>query len=114
MRVRITYGVDVEEVPTKVQELGFNAVENLQETVHSITRVLKDISSCDGDYELVLRMLQKARKELTNADSILVDVLSILEGLDNYNKGAQDVSEGRSTMDPSGDITSETKNPGQG
>mgnify|MGYP003124222509 CR=1 FL=1 len=105
MRVKITYGVDVAKVPEKVQDIGHSGLSELHKAVQLLERSIDDIDNCEGDYQLILKLVDKARSCLTKADSILVDVSSILEGLNNYNKGEQDVSKRRSTMDTGGNIT---------
>jgi len=108
MRVKISYGVDIDKVPDEVQKIGQNGLEKLNETADSLSRVLRDISNCDGDYDLLVKILEKLRSNLTEVDSILGDVYAILEGLNTYNKGEKNVSEGRPVMDPGGNIDEQT------
>ena len=94
MRVKISYGVDVESVPEEVERIGKTSLSELNQAVASLERILADIPNCDGDYELIVRLIQKVRMNLTRADNVLADVSSILEGLNSYIKGDQNVPEG--------------------
>ena len=112
MRVRISYGVDVEEVPEKGADLGYNALIELKEAAQQLEKALANIEESDLDYSMVLSMLGKVRLKLTKADLIIVDLEAILSGLNNYYNGEHNVSEGRPTMDPGGDTTTSTSDRG--
>ena len=108
MRVRISYGVEIEEVPDHASSLGHDALMELKNCVRSLERNLEHIDEIENDYSVVILGIEKIRKILVKADAILVDTGTILEGLQNYHHGGKDVSEGRSTMDTSGNTTDET------
>tara|TARA_B100001250_G_scaffold359014_1_gene335670 strand:- start:375 stop:719 length:345 start_codon:yes stop_codon:yes gene_type:complete len=114
MRVRISYGIDIEEIPEQAATLGDGAILELKEAVSRLSRTVESIEECAGDYDMVVSMLENTRKQLTKADLIIVDLQAILQGLHNYYNGEKNVSEGRPTLDPSGDTTAETKDPGEG
>ena len=57
----------------------------------------------ERDYTLVLNMLDKVRKTLNNVCLTVTDIEYILQGLNNYYNGEENVSERRPTMDTSGD-----------
>ncbi len=106
MRVRISYGIDIEKIPEELSRLKEN-------TSHTLNNVLKKISDTvdyveDENYEVSLSILSKARESLAEADSILGDMHAILSGLNNFYKGEQDVSTGRPSMDTGGSNASET------
>lgn len=94
MRVKISYGVEVEMVPKEVRRITESGLEELHLAVQTLERVIGDISNCENDYESIIKLIQKARSSLTKVDIILLDAGSILDGLNNYKKGEQNVPEG--------------------
>ena len=114
MRVRISYGVEIEEIPEHVSNLGYDALIELKESCTTLSRALENIEECDKDFSLVVQMVENVRLKLTKTDASLVDISSILEGLHNYHNGEQNVSERRPTVDSSGNTTTQTKDIGKG
>ena len=114
MRVRISYGIEVEDIPEKVADLGNNTLGILRATVQQLDKALSTIEESDQDYSMVLSMLEKVRLKLTKADHTITDLQAILEGLNNYHNGEQDVSERRPTVDPRGNTTTQTEDPRKG
>ena len=109
MRVRISYGVEIEEVPDHAYNLGHNALVELKECVRSLERSLEHIDESEGDYTPLIVSIEKVRLKLTKADLTLTDTSSILEGLQNYHNGENNVPERRSTMDTSGSNVAQTE-----
>jgi len=114
MRVRISYGMEIEDIPEKAADLGYDALDALQHAVQQLDKAISNIGESDHDYSMVLSMLEKVRLKLTKSDLIITDLEAILQGLNNYHIGEQNVSEGRSTVDPSGDTTTQTEDIGEG
>jgi len=114
MRVRISYGIEVEEIPEQAQDLGHGALDELREAMETLSKALDSIEECQENFSLVLEMLEKVRLKLTKSDLIITDLQAILEGLDNYYKGEQNVSERRPTMDTSGNTAEEAEDTGEG
>jgi hypothetical protein len=114
MRVRISYGIEIDDIPEKAERLGLDALYKLQQTLDTLSKAVNNIEECNKDYSLVLEMLEKVRLELSNSDLVMGDLQAILEGLHNYHNGVKNVSERRPTMDPSGDTTTETEDSGEG
>ncbi len=112
MRVRISYGVDVDRVPEKTQDLLYNSTEQLRETVRMLERIIEDLDQCEENSSNILKIIDKSRKNLSEADLTISDAQSILTALNSYYKGEHNVSEGRPTMDPSGDTITSTSDPG--
>jgi hypothetical protein len=109
MRVRISYGMDIEDVPSRASELLYDTVEKLQATLALLEWCRDGVEDCTTDFKHITGSLDKARLSLGALDQSIQDVEYILEGLNNYYNGEQqDVSEGRSTMDSSGNTTEET------
>jgi len=112
MRVRISYGMEIEDIPEQSKEIGYNALYELREAADRLEKAISNIGESDKDYALVLSMLEKVRLQLTKSDLIITDLEAILQGLNNYHIGEQNVSERRPTLDPSGDTTTQTENTG--
>tara|TARA_Y100000593_G_scaffold14918_1_gene28829 strand:+ start:3633 stop:3977 length:345 start_codon:yes stop_codon:yes gene_type:complete len=114
MRVRISYGMEVEDIPEQAEKMGREAYVSLMESAKQLQNALEMISDAEGDYELVLSLFDKVRHKLTKSDLIIADLLAILRGLQTYNNGDYNVSEGRPTMDSGGNTTTSTSDPGEG
>jgi|ETNvirnome_2_300_1030623.scaffolds.fasta_scaffold00500_11 hypothetical protein len=105
MRVKISYGININEVPETVTGLLQGAVEELKTTVSLLEKTSENIDYCENKFLHVVEALEKVRKSMNDIDLTIADTQLILQGLENYYNGENDVSEGRSTMDSSGDIT---------
>jgi len=114
MRVRISYGMEIEDIPDQAEEIGYNALSVLREAASTLEKAISNIEESGNDYALVLSMLEKVRLQLTKSDLVIVDLAAILDGLNNYYIGEQHVSEGRSTVDPSRDLATTTTDSGKG
>jgi hypothetical protein len=112
MRVRISYGVELEEIPEKAENIGYKSIQEMEEAITTLKKAVGFINESTDDHSQILKMLEKVRLKLTKTDLIITDLQAILQGLQNYYNGEQNVSERRSTMDPSGDTTQETKDSG--
>lgn len=108
MRVRISYGVELEEIPEHVETIGQSALIELRLAVQQLGKALENVQECDKDYSTVLNMMDKIRFKLNKSDLIITDVQNILEGLNNYYNGENDVPERGSTMDTSRGSADET------
>jgi hypothetical protein len=114
MRVKISYGVDIENVPAKIQELLEASCEKLEKSLRLIHRMSEDLDNCEETSSQVLDVIDKTRSVLSEADLTISDAQSILQGLDNYYNGEQHVPDGRPNMDTSGNATTQTEGPGEG
>ena len=114
MRVRISYGMEIEEVPEQAENLGYTAQFELKEACSVLAKALENIEEATGNYSLILEMFDKVRKKLNKADLIMGDVEAILIGLNNYYNGENNVSEGRSTVDTGRNTNEQAEDPGQG
>jgi len=104
MRVRISYGIELDKVPGEAQKIGHETVANLEEALASLKKAVENITECDTDFSLIVEILNKVRLKLTDVDVTLTDVEAILQGVtDYYKKGDEDVPDRRPTMDPGGD-----------
>jgi len=114
MRVRISYGIDIRDIPQQAETLGCASAIELQTALETLQRALDNIDECENDYSLINSMLEKVRLKLTKTDLIITDLQAILEGLNNYYNGEQNVSERRPTLDPRGDTTTTAEDNGEG
>ena len=99
MRVRISYGADIEEIPQELEQLFLF----VSEKTHNTTRQVKQIHEflVDEEVEAAVNLMEKLRLSLAEIDNRIADVSNIATGYINYkqNEGVEDVSEGRSDMD---------------
>jgi hypothetical protein len=79
MRVRISYAVDVEDIPTEVNKL-YNSIKlNLEAQIKSIDWAITDMNS-EKSYSSILERVDNIRRQLFKADSKLDDSIAILKG----------------------------------
>lgn len=111
MRVRISYGVDIEEVPDEIEELFdfiYRRKINIDKQIDLIERLIEE-----KDLEAAVATMDKLRLTLGKMDNRIADISSIAQGYIAYKEqeGVQDVSEGRPSVDTVGhsavDSTSE-------
>ena len=114
MRVRISYGVDIEDVPERIGDILQSSAEKINDSMRLIKRVLEDLKECEDDCTRALESIDKIRKLLSEADLSMADAQSITGALNNYYNGDENVPDRRSTMDSGGNTTTQTTNPGEG
>ena len=99
MRVRISYGADIEDIPQELEQLFLF----VSEKTHNTTRQVKQIHEflADEEIEAAVSLMEKLRLGLAEIDNRIADVSNIAVGYINYkqNEGVEDVAEGRSDMD---------------
>jgi len=108
MRVRVSYGVDLEELPEISESLLQSSIENLKSSLDILERAVLDLKDSDTNFIATIQMIDKARVKIGKSDLNLSDSQTILEGLNNHYNGEKNVSEGRSTVDSGGNTTDET------
>tara|TARA_Y100001937_G_scaffold121038_1_gene179224 strand:+ start:1886 stop:2230 length:345 start_codon:yes stop_codon:yes gene_type:complete len=114
MRVRISYGVEIENVPSTVSDLLWDSIESLEKTVESLKKVIEDLEDIERNGERVSESIDKCRQDLSKIDLTASDCQSIITGLVNYYNGEEDVSDRRPVVDPGGNIANETTSTGEG
>jgi len=98
LRVKISYGVDISEIPQEIVAL-LDYVYNKKCALDKQLDVVDDFAE-NEDIESLPPIIEKARRTLMDLDSRLADIESIARGYSNYiNEGEEDVHEGRSTVD---------------
>ena len=108
MRVKISYGVDINDVPDTVRGLVHDSLDRLITASDMLKRILNDLDDCEENISHALKELDRARKKLSETDLSLEDVHSIMIGLESYYNGEQDVPKRRPTMDPGGNPAQKT------
>ena len=99
MRVKISYGVDIEEVPDEIEELFdfvYRRKINIDKQLDLVERLIEE-----KDLEAAVATMDKLRLTLGKMDNRIADISSIAQGYIAYKEqeGVQDVSEGRPSVD---------------
>ena len=79
MRVKISYEVDLEEIPEEVNKLCEDMKVRLNTAINRIEWLMNDLRS-DKDTSKMLQGIHEIRKDLFRTDSRLEDTSSILKG----------------------------------
>jgi len=115
MRVKISYGLDIKDVPLKVAELLSQTAIKTDKTATSLERISSQVDDvAEEDYLYLLKMLAKIKSEIVDIDQAITESQQILVGLNNYYNGEENVSDGRSTMDTSRNADEQTTDTGEG
>jgi|9_EtaG_2_1085328.scaffolds.fasta_scaffold43722_1 hypothetical protein len=114
MRVKISYTMDINDVPDKAAEIIHQSLNELQEARDLLNRTLSDMDRVSDNISHALVSLDRARLAMGSADSSLAEVHSIMAALEIYYNGEENVSDGRSTMDSGRSHATQTTNPGEG
>jgi len=99
VRVKISYGVDIEEVPDEIEELFdfvYRRKINIDKQLDLVERLIEE-----KDLEAAVATMDKLRLTLGKMDNRIADISSIAQGYIAYKEqeGVQDVSEGRPSVD---------------
>jgi len=102
VRVRISYGTDIENVPRELQKLFSSVSEEVHDTSRRTHRIEEFLH--EEDISSALSLIDKLRLSLGEIDARLADISNIAAGFVNYqeNEGAENAGEGRSSLDSSG------------
>jgi len=89
-RVKISYGVELDHIPEEVQNL-FDSVGEWIHTLSKQSDTIEDLLETK-ELESCVSLMNKMRETLSNMDSRIEDLSSILKGYNIYIKqnGAQD------------------------
>ena len=80
MRVRISYAVDLDDVPDECARMLEDSIQHLSDTQEQIERLIDILSSNCGVGWQIKERIDKCRQKLAKLDSILADNDMILEG----------------------------------
>ena len=84
MRVKISYGVELDQIPEEVQKL-FDNVAEWQHTLSKQSDTIEDLLETK-EFGACLSVMEKMRETLAKMDFRIIDLSNILEGYDNYIK----------------------------
>lgn len=98
MRVRISYGAHIDEVPEEIDQM-FTYVSSKS---RKVLRQIEQLESllADEDIEATAAIVDRLRLSLNEIDLRLADIQHISAGYLNYkaNEGVENVSEGRPSV----------------
>lgn len=100
MRVKISYGAEIDEVPEEVEQL-FTYVSEKTRALKTQTEHIEDALDQE-DVEIALPLIDKMRRTLASIDQRLADIEMISVGYLSYIKGEEDVSDRRPSVDSPG------------
>ena len=102
MRVKISYGIELEDLPEEVQKL-YDGVAEWVRILESQSDTTEDLIG-EQEFESCLSMLLKMQATMVKMDARITDMSNILKGYVEYKKqnGAEDElpPEGRPVVDP--------------
>ena len=95
MRVRISYSVDLEDVPLECARMLHDSIEHIEEVKEEISSLISQLDDDKAQAWLVKDKIKRCREKLAKFDAILADNDLILEGyFSTKEPEAEDVSEG--------------------
>tara|TARA_B100000287_G_scaffold357462_1_gene348733 strand:+ start:234 stop:521 length:288 start_codon:yes stop_codon:yes gene_type:complete len=95
MRVRISYAVDLDDVPAECARMLHDSMEYIAEVEEEINSLVKQLDDDKAQAWLVKDKIERCRKKLAKLDAVLEDNDMILEGYFSAKEPeAEDVSEG--------------------
>ena len=100
MRVKISYGADISEVPEEVDQL-YTYVSAKARYILRQSEIIED-QLVNEDLQGCLFLIDKMRKTIALMDQRLSDLEMISVGYLTHMKGDEHVPNGRPVMDPSG------------
>lgn len=109
MRVKISYGAEMNEVPEEVEQL-YTYVSSKTRHITRQTERIEDLLA-EEDMEAALALMDQMRRTLSAMDSRLSDIQSIAEGYLTHQQGEEDVHHWRPDMDTTRDPTANTGSP---
>ena len=80
MRVRISYAVDLEDVPTECSRMLQDSLDSIVEVQRDIESLVDKIAISQIDEWQIKTSIEKCRTKLAKIDSVLSDNSAILEG----------------------------------
>ena len=99
MRVKISYGVEIEEIPEELEELFRYVSDKSRTSMRQMEQA--ETFLADEEIESAMYLVEKLRRTLALVDNRLADIHMIGTGYVNYkeNEGVEDVREGRPSVD---------------
>ena len=116
MRVKISYGIELDDLPDEMKKLydsiseWIRILDNQSDTAENLLET--------GEYQSCLSMMNKMQETMVKMDTRIADIYNILEGYVIYKKQngeTHDTSERRSPVDTAGNyVVSGTEEPNGG
>jgi len=95
MRVRISYSVELEDVPGECARMLHDSLEHVEEVREEIVELVKQLDDDKGQAWLVKDKIDRTRQKLAKLDAVLSDNDMILEGYFKAKEPeVEDASEG--------------------
>ena len=95
MRVRISYTVDLDDVPAECARMLHDSMEHIEEVREEISELIKQLDDNKAQDWLVKDKINRCREKLAKLDAILSDNDMILTGyFSAQDTEVEDVSEG--------------------
>ena len=95
MRVKISYSVDLDDVPAECARMLHDSLEHIEEIKEKIASIANEIDDDKVQAWLIKDKIERCRNKLAKLDSILADNDMILEGYFKAKEPeVEDVSEG--------------------
>ena len=80
MRVRMSYSLEMSEIPTEVAAMLQKRVKELHEALDLVEDACDRLQDTDASIESSVRAIDKARQKLSTFDLTLADMHGILSG----------------------------------
>ena len=98
MRVRISYSVELEHVPTECERMLYNAAAELHELCADVSDICSLVHKKDVNPSITSEVFDAARKKLAQIDAVLADNHLIMQGyygaMEANKEDPEDVEEG--------------------
>ena len=98
MRVRISYSVELDHVPTECERMLYDAAAELQELCADVSDICSLVHKKDVNPSITSELFYTARKKLANIDAVLADNHLIMQGyygaMEAKKEAPEDVKEG--------------------
>ena len=93
MKVRISYSIDLAEVPAKSAEMLSPISTKLSRLESKLFNLVGELQSDDPDLGLIVKGIDRARLVLGDCDGILTEVGTIISGLKEHAEQATEAEE---------------------
>ena len=95
MRVRISYSVDLEDVPAECARMLHDSIKHVEEVQEEISSLVNQLNGAKAEAWIIKDRIDRCRKQLAKLDFILADNDMILEGYFSAKEPeVEDASEG--------------------
>jgi hypothetical protein len=99
MRVRLSYSVELDEVPYKVSDLMAEEQYSLSSLGCDFESIIDRLEEEDPNLPNIIKRLDDSRRVLASLDTRIMECQSILEGYQNAINSPPDENDTRATLD---------------